>query len=63
MAISADGFIADAEHRITCFEYLVIGVADGASWNSHLGKDFPMLALVEKIGVNGVALPADVPHP
>ncbi len=63
MAISTDGIIADAEHRITGFQYLMIAVAGGAPRNSHLDKELSMPALVKELGIDGVTLAADIPHP
>src|SRR4029453_9269479 len=63
MAISTDRFIADAEYRITGFEYLMITVAGGAPPNSHLDKELPVPTLAKELCVDGVTLAADIPHP
>ena len=63
MAISANRFIADTQHRITRFEYLMITMTGGAPRNSHLDKELPVLAFAKELRVNGVTLATNIPYP
>src|SRR6266496_4370136 len=63
MAISADGLVSNTKQRVARCEDLMITVTGGAPRNSHLNKDLPMTTLAKQLGIDGVALAADIPHP
>ena len=63
VAPCAHGLLSETKHFIARLKDLVIIVTARASGDSHLDEDFGMTALIKKLRVHHMTLPAYVPHP
>src|SRR5574341_2177824 len=59
----AYGLVTDAEHGVGGCKNFMVAMATGATRNAHLHEDLSMAALAEQLGVERMALPADIAHP
>src|SRR3989338_1400461 len=63
MAPDAHGLLAETNHLVAGLKNLVVIVAARASWDPHLDEYFGMTALIEKLRIHNMTLPAYVPDP
>ena len=52
--------VAASQHRVTGLDNRMIAVTGRASGDAHLREDLAMRALVKQLGIDRMALPADV---
>ena len=60
MAGRAHRLIAGRQHHVTGLHDRVVAVTGRATGSTHLREDFAMVALVEQLGIDRMALPAHV---